>query len=106
MTARILGCALVSTEEHLARERQFGPRAAIAAVLAGILTLAGGFYPGVVFRDAPHTHFLNALDDVVKTGPIGDLPSRLIPIYRFYSEHDGGFVISGVLNALGTAGVG
>jgi hypothetical protein len=96
----------VSTDEQLAWERRQAPRAAIAAILAGLLTLAAGIYTGIGFRDVPRAQLLEALDLVVQPGAIGGERSLRVDLYEYYSDHFSRFVVAAVLNALGTLATG
>jgi hypothetical protein len=96
----------VSVDEQLAWERRMAPRAAVAAVLAGLLTLAAGIYTGLGFKDVPRAQLLEALDLVVKPGAIGGEHSLRAALYEYYDAHFSRFVIAAVLNALGTLASG
>lgn len=95
-----------STDDQLAWERRLAPRAAAAAILAGLLTLAAGIYTGVGFRDVPRAQLLEALDVVVRPGPVAGEPSVRVPLYEYYSDHFARFLTAAVLNALGTLATG
>jgi hypothetical protein len=96
----------VSAGQQLDWEARFGRRAGIAAILGGLLMLAGGIYTGLGFRDIPRAQFLEALDLALRPGPVGSEPSLRIPLYEFYSDHFGRFIIAAGINALGSLAAG
>lgn len=96
----------MDTQEQLAWEARQRPRAAIAALVAGLLSIAGGVYSGTTFSDVPRTPFFGALDDLAKPGPIGSLPSLRLPLYEWYHDHFSQFLISAVISSLGALAMG
>ena len=96
----------MSTDDPLAWERRQAPRAAAAAVIAGLLTLAAGIYTGIGFRDVPRAHLLEAMDLVVQPGAIGGQPSLRLGLYDYYADHFSRFFIAAGLNAIGTLATG
>jgi hypothetical protein len=74
-------------EQQLAWEARQRPRAAIAAIVAGFLTLAGYLWAGLGLRDTPRAGFLESLTDAFKPGPIGTQPSLKTAIFEYYDEH-------------------
>jgi hypothetical protein len=98
--------AEATTTDAVAWERSKAPAAAAAAVLAGLLTLAAGIYTGVAFRDVPRGQLLETLDAVGQPGGIGGHPSLRVPLYEYYDAHFFRFVLSAILNALGTLATG
>jgi hypothetical protein len=96
----------VTVDDQLGWERRLAPRAAVLAILAGLLTLAAGIYTGVGFKDVPRAQLLEALDLVVKPGPIGSEPSLRVALYEYYHDHSSRFMVAALINALGTIGTG
>ena len=96
----------MSTDEQLAWERRQAPRAAAAAVMAGLLTLAAGIYTGLGFRDVPRAQLFEAMDLVVQPGAIGGEPSLRLGLYEFYADHFERFFIAAGLNAIGALATG
>ena len=97
---------MADVDEQLAWERRQAPRAAAAAIAAGLLTLAAGIYTGIGFRDVPRAQVLEVLDLVAQPGAIGGQTSLRVPLYEFYSDHFGRFLAAAFLNALGALGTG
>jgi len=82
--------AATGTADHLAWEARQRRPAAIAAILAAVLTLAGSVYGGIVFSDVPRGGLLESLERAARTGPVERLPSLRIPVYQFYDDHAAG----------------
>jgi len=78
---------IAEPEQQLAWEARQRPRAAIAAIIAGFLTLAGYLWAGLGLRDTPRAGFLESLTDAFKPGPIGTQPSLKTAIFEYYDEH-------------------
>lgn len=74
------------TERQLTWEARQRPRAGIAAIAAGVLTLVGYLWRGVGFRDSPGASFLEALGHAGTDGPIGTQPSARIAAYQYLDE--------------------
>jgi hypothetical protein len=74
------------TEQQLAWEARQRPRAGIAAIAAGVLTLVGYLWRGLGFRDSPGASFLEALGHAGAGGPIGTQPSARIAAYEYLDE--------------------
>jgi hypothetical protein len=87
-------------EQQLAWEARQRPRAAVAAILAGLLTLAGYLWAGIVLRDVPAAGFLESLDGASRSGPIGREPSVKVAQYEFYEDNVLTLIGSGVVRAL------
>src|SRR4051812_13503942 len=98
--------AATGTADHLAWEARQRRPAAIAAILAAVLTLAGSVYGGIVFSDVPRGGLLESLERAARPGAVAQLPSLRIPVYQFYNEHAAGVLASTVLRALGLIGLG
>jgi len=98
--------AATGTADHLAWEARQRRPAAIAAILAAVLTLAGSVYGGIVFSDVPRGGLLESLERAARPGAVAQLPSLRIPVYQFYNDHAAGVLASTVLRALGLIGLG
>jgi hypothetical protein len=88
-------------EQQLAWEARQRPRAGVAAILAGLLALAGPLWRALALRDAPPAGFLESLTQAVQSGPIGDETSLKVGIYEFYEDNAFALIGSGVVDALG-----
>jgi hypothetical protein len=86
--------------QQLAWEARQRPRAAIAAILAGVLGLAGPLWRVVGLSDSPQPGFLESLGQVAQSGPIGRLPSLQTPTFEYYQDHAFVLVGAGVVSAL------
>jgi hypothetical protein len=91
---------LADPEPQLAWEARQRPRAGIAAVLAGLLMIAGYLWVGIAFKHSPRSGFLESLGQAEKPGPIGDLPSLRTPAFRFYEDHAATVIGASVVRAL------
>lgn len=98
--------AATGTADHLAWEARQRRPAAIAAILAAVLTLAGSVYGGIVFSDVPRGGLLESLERAARPGAVERLPSLRIPVYQFYDDHAAGVMGSTLLRALGLIGLG
>jgi hypothetical protein len=79
--------AVADPEQQLAWEARQRPRAGVAAILSGLLTLGGYIWAGAAFRDIPRAGFLESLGHVEAAGPIGEQQSARTPVYEFYEQH-------------------
>jgi hypothetical protein len=87
-------------EQQLAWEERQRPRAAIAAIVAGVLTLAGYLWAGLALRDAPAAGWLESLGRAAEPGSIGRLDSLKVGIYEYYEDNALTLIGSGVVRAL------
>jgi hypothetical protein len=88
-----------SREQQLAWEARQRPRAAIAAILGGVLTIAGYLWWGLTLRDAPQAGYLESLGRL-GDGPLGPMPSQLTPRFQFLDDRAIGLIGSGIVRAL------
>jgi hypothetical protein len=93
--------AVADTEQQLAWEARQRPRAAAAAILAGVLTLGANVWSAVGFRGAPHAGFLESLQNAQRPGAIGTASSVRTRSYEFFHDHVAAAIGSSVLLALG-----
>ena len=76
--------AAFGAEDHLAWEAKQRKSAAIAAGLAGLLTLLGTLWRGMILQDAPRPGLLEALARVEEPGPpIGSQRSLAVPFFEY-----------------------
>jgi len=95
-----------STEQQLAWEARQRPRAAVAAILAALLMLAADLWSGAIFRDAPHSGLLEALQNAARPGTVGTTRSGRDAFYVFYDAHLTEVIGASVVRALGLLAVG
>ena len=88
-------------EQQLAWEARQRPRAGVAAILAGLLALAGPLWRALALRDAPPAGFLESLTQALQSGPIGREGSVKVATYEYYQDHAFALIGSGVVDALG-----
>jgi hypothetical protein len=93
-------------EQQLAWEARQRPRAAVAAIVAGFLTLAGYLWAGLGLRDTPRAPFLESLANALAPGPIGSRPSVKTPLFEFYDEHALTIIGSAVIRAVALIALG
>jgi hypothetical protein len=91
---------LADSEAQLAWEARQRPRAGIAAIVAGILMIAGYLWVGVAFRDGPRAGFLESLAQAEQPGAIGAEPSLRTPAFQFYEDHAATVIGSSLVRAL------
>ena len=95
-----------TTETQLAWEARQRPRAAVAAILGAILTLGADLWTGAIFRDAPQSGFLEALQRAAQPGPIGTVRSGRDGFYAFYDAHNVEVISASVVRAIGLLALG
>ena len=93
-------------EQQLAWEARQRPRAAIAALVAAFLTMAGYLWAGLALRDTPRAGFLESLANALEPGPIGTRPSVKTPLFEYYDEHMATIVGSAVVRGLALVALG
>jgi hypothetical protein len=86
-----------SIEENLAWEAQWAPRAAIAAVLAGLFTVAGVVLPGLALRDRPQVTLFDGLHDI---GDPSNNSGLLLETLKYVDDHIGMLTLGRILMAL------
>jgi hypothetical protein len=87
-------------EQQLAWEARWRPRAGFAAVLGGVLTLAGFLWTAVAFKDLPRAGFIESLQHALAPGPLGSQASLRTPEFQFYKDHAFEFVGGSVVRGL------
>jgi hypothetical protein len=99
--------AAFGAEDHLAWEAKQRTSAAIAAALAGLLTLLGTLWRGLILQDAPRPGLLEALGRLEDPGPpIGSQKSLAIPFFEYYQDHSATILAASGLVALGSIALG
>jgi hypothetical protein len=93
--------AAVDTQQQLAWEARQRPRAAVAAILGGIFSLASDLWTTQILRDAPKGGFIDSLGRAVQPGPLGSAPSLRTPYFQFVSDHSTPLVLANVVKGLG-----
>jgi len=86
-------------EETLGWEAEHRPRAGIAAILAGLLTLAGSVIEGISLRDVPNAPLIGALQGALQGDPSRD--SQRVPVFAFFDDRIVQLSLAAVLPALG-----
>jgi hypothetical protein len=92
--------AAVDTQQQLAWEARQRPRAAVAAILGGILSLISDLWTTQILRDAPKGGFIDSLSRAVEPGPIGSAQSLRTPYFQFVSDHSTPLVLANVVKGL------
>jgi hypothetical protein len=92
--------AAVDTQQQLAWEARQRPRAAVAAVLGGVLSLASDLWTTQILRDAPKGGFIDSLTRAVEPGPIAGAQSLRTPYFQFVHDHSTPLVLSNVVKGL------
>jgi hypothetical protein len=90
------------TEKRLVWEQQWRVPAAAAALVGGLLLMAGSFWRFSLLTGPPRVGLLRSLDRAAAPGPIGRLPSLRVQAYEFYDDRATGVLASSVLSALGS----
>jgi hypothetical protein len=99
--------AAFGAEDHLAWEAKQRTSAAIAAILAGVLTLLGTLWRGLILQDAPRPGLLEALARVQDPGPpIGPQRSLAVPFFEYYQDHAATIIGASVIVGLGSIALG
>lgn len=94
-----------STEEQLAWEGRYRPRAGVTAILASLLTLGGGILSGLTFQDVPRSSLQEGLALAAEEGPVGSLPSLRAPFFEWYRENFSELLLGALLTGLGALAV-
>ena len=97
--------AVEGNEEQLAWERQWRVYAAVAAILGGVLTLAGAFWRFRLLSGPPRVGLLETLDHAAAPGALGGEQSLRVPAYEFYNDHATAVLASSVVSALGALAI-
>jgi hypothetical protein len=95
-----------STEPQLSWEARQRPRAAVAAVIGGLLTFGADLWSNQIFSGAPRSGLLEALQSAQRPGPVGETRSVRDGFYAFYNDHAGEVIAASVARAIGLIAVG
>lgn len=98
--------ALDGSEDHLAWEQRQRASAAIAAVVAALLTFVGTVWRGLTLADAPRPGFIESLPRLQEPGPIGSTRSLAVPLLEYQDAHTTELVGAAVLAAIGYVAFG
>jgi hypothetical protein len=98
--------ALEGTEDQLAWEARQRSAAAIAAVLAGLLTFAGTVWRGLTLADPPRPGFIESLPRLEDPGPIGPMKSLALQFFEYQDAHTTALVAASVVTAIGYVAFG
>jgi hypothetical protein len=93
--------AVADPEQQLAWEARQRPRAGIAAIAAGVLLVVSLIWAQSALRNLPTAGLLTSLGQAFESGPVGDQPSLLTPVFQFYVDHKATFIGSSLLQTLG-----
>jgi hypothetical protein len=88
-------------QQQLAWEARQRPRAAIAAIVAGVLGLAGPLWRVIEFSDRPQAGWLEALGLAAQSGPIDRQQTLQVATFEFYEDHAVALIGSGIVTGLG-----
>jgi len=91
--------APAGVEETLGWEAEHRPRAGIAAIVAGLLTLAGAVIEGLSLRDVPNAPLVGALRGALQGDPGRE--SQRVAVFEFFDDRIVQLSLSAVLPALG-----
>jgi hypothetical protein len=92
-------------QQQLEWEARQRPRAAVAALAAGVLIFGGQLMRGLLFQDPPRAELLEALERVQAPGPVGGLPSAQIALQEYLDERAVSFVATSVAEGVGSFAV-
>jgi hypothetical protein len=95
-----------STEQQLSWEARQRPRAAVAALIGGLLTFGADLWSNQIFSGAPRSGLLEALQSAQRPGPVGETRSVRDGFYAFYNDHAGEVIAASVARAIGLIAVG
>jgi len=94
----VSAAATPTVDEQLAWEARQRPRAAAAAVAAGVLTLAGGIGSALVYKDFPRVLLVDALRAALNGASRVGLKA---PEVLFYDDHAASLLVSALVLGLG-----
>jgi len=98
--------AVASPEQQLAWEARQRPRAATAAIAAGIATPLSLIWYRLAIADVPKIGFLTALRQAFESGPVGEQPSHLVPVFQYFVDRPLVFIGTALLQAIAMVGLG
>jgi hypothetical protein len=88
-------------QQQLEWEARQRPRAAVAAMAAGLLIFGGQLARGLLFQDPPRARLLDSLERLQAAGPVGGLPSAQIALQEYLDERAADFLATSVAEGLG-----
>jgi hypothetical protein len=98
--------ATVDTTQQLAWEARQRPRAALAAILAAILSIGPDLWTSVITSSAPKVGVLDALANAARPGPIGSAPSLRTAAFRWIVAHGNELIGASAIKLLGFIAIG
>jgi hypothetical protein len=93
--------AAAGTEDQLAWEASQRKRAAVAAILAGVLLLVSDIWFNVAVRGGPTPQLLDSLLRLPEPGSIADQTSLRVPAFEFLQHEQAARLGSSALRAVG-----
>jgi len=88
-------------EKQLAWEARQRPRAGVAAILAGLLTLGGEIWTQLIAGDEPRSLLADAFQRALEPGAVGGAPSGRIALFEFYDDNAVNLIGASVVRGLG-----
>jgi hypothetical protein len=98
--------ATVDTAQQLDWEARQRPRAAIAAILAAILSIGPDLWTSVITSSAPKVGLIDALGSAARPGPIGSAPSLRTAAFRWIVDHGNALIAASAIKLLGYIAIG
>lgn len=95
-----------STESQLTWEARQRPRAAVAAILAALLTLGAVVWNTLIFKNAPPSGLLEALQKVTQPGAVGQAHSGRDAFFVLYHSRSGEIIAAAVVQSIGYLALG
>jgi hypothetical protein len=92
-------------QEVVADEARRRTPAAVAAILAGLLTIGVSVYIGIVYADLPSVTLAQTLAPLVNEGAPPDVSPVIVEL-AFVDENAGAIVLGAILNGLGLVAAG
>jgi hypothetical protein len=97
--------AVADTEQSLAWEARQRPRAAIAAAVGAVGTLAADFLSNTALSDAPKASVSQSLQRAAQPGGVDGLPSLRTSFLQFYADHGSTLLLGSIARAIGFVGI-
>lgn len=91
-----------SPQQQLEREARQRPRAAVAALIAGVFIFIGQIGQQILFTDLPDSSLLESFQRAEQPGPLKNLPSLQTPAAQWLSDHQVWMLLSFFSEAIGS----
>jgi hypothetical protein len=98
--------AVADPEKQLAWEKRHRPRAAAAAIFAGLALLVFNVLEQIINRDAPHISGLEALQRGASGQDVDTLPSLQVPAFEHVTDQSAMFIVMSLAGFLGYLALG